>query len=144
MLGVDFNKILQILSGRCGIYLRFLISGAIAAAVDIGSLYLLTDLIGLWYLNSAVLAFTVSLVVSFSLQKFWTFDDRRINSEIVRKQGAAYVLLAVINLLINTGLMYVFVDILNWHYLVSQIVAGILIAISSFLIYRNFIFKREI
>lgn len=144
MLVAAFNKISQVLSGRYGLYLRFLISGAVAAVADIGSLYLLTDFIGLWYLNSAILAFMISLVVSFSLQKFWTFNDQRIDSEIVRKQGLAYIMLAIVNLLANTSLMYVFVDVLKWHYLVSQIIAGILIAISSFLIYRNFIFKREI
>lgn len=120
--------------------LRYLVSGGTAAAVDFGFLYLFTDGFGFHYLLSAILAFVVAFIVSFFLQKFWTFQDDSVDR--VHAQAALYLVIALLNLLLNTGLMYVFVDILHLWYMTGQFIASGLIAFESFFISRHFIFKR--
>lgn len=121
--------------------LRYLISGGTAAAVDLILLYILTDSVGLHYLTSAVLAFLVALVVSFLLQKFWTFQDESVDR--VHKQATAYFIIAALNLGLNTFLIYLFVEYAHLWYIFAQVLASGLIAFESFFISRYFIFKKS-
>ena len=83
---------------------------------------------------SSILAFLISYAVSFMMQKYWTFGD--MSRDRIEMQVVAYLSVALINLCLNTLLMYAFVDLMHLHYMVSQFMTSILIAIESFLIYR--------
>ncbi|MBI2476419.1 MAG: GtrA family protein [Candidatus Taylorbacteria bacterium] len=120
---------------------RYIIAGGTAAAVNLSLLYFFTDILGFWYVISAVMAFIAAFVVSFCFQKFWTFEDR--STEGVHAQAAVYLMVAVLNLIINTALIYSFVEFLAVHYLLAQIAAGIIVACESFFVYRRFIFRRQ-
>ena len=119
--------------------LRFLIAGGIAVSVDLGLLYLFTDIFGIWYLLSSVLAFILAFLVSFTLQKFWTFRDRERAG--MHSQMGIYFLISVSNLCLNTLIVYFGVDVVGLHYLVAQIIASLLIACGSFFIYQRFVFR---
>jgi dolichol-phosphate mannosyltransferase len=118
--------------------LKFLISGGSAAVVDLGLLYVFTDIFHVWYLLSAVMAFGAAFAVSFTLQKFWTFDDRAL--DVIRKQLVRYMLLALLGLGLNTLAMYVLVDHAGLHYLMAQIIASACIAVMNFFAYKHLIF----
>lgn len=120
--------------------IKYIISGGTAAFTDLLLLFFFTDLLGLYYLLSAALAFMVAIVISFNLQKRWTFRD---TNENVGEQMTVYVIVGIVNLGLNTLLMFLFVDFFHVMYIVAQIFAGGTIAISSFLIYRFFIFKKQ-
>jgi putative flippase GtrA len=121
--------------------LKFLISGGSAAVVDLGCLYVLTEVFDLWYLLSAVLAFVLAFGVSFTLQKFWTFDDGAL--DVIHKQLALYMLLAVVGLGLNTIAMYGLVDHAELHYLIAQIIASGCIAVMNFFVYKHVIFTGD-
>ena len=61
---------------------RFLISGSSAAGINLGTLFVLTHFFDVWYLLSSVVAFSVSFFVSFTLQKFWTFNDASLPARL--------------------------------------------------------------
>lgn len=122
--------------------IRYIISGGSAALVNLGTLYILTDRFGWWYLFSSIVAFGLAFIVSFTLQKFWTFKEKSFHT--APKQLTLYFLVITINLLINTALMYFMVDIINFPYLLSQIIVGGLIAFGSFFVYRHVIFRPRV
>src|SRR5207248_270965 len=105
---------------------------------DIFLLALFKEAFAMSYLVAATLAFAIAFFVSFALQKFWTFGDRALSG--VHMQMTIYFTIAGVNLGINAGLMYVFVDVAHLWYLFSQVLAGGLIALSSFFLYRRFVF----
>ena len=120
---------------------RYIISGGTAAAVDLTLLYVLTTIIGIWYLFSAIIAFLFAIGVSFSLQKFWTFTDH--STDRLSSQAAVYFIVASINLGLNTLLMYLLVDSVHLPYLLAQIIVAGLLACESFFIYQRYIFTDE-
>ena len=120
--------------------IRYLISGVTAAAVHLFLVFSLTDIFGIWYITSAVISFVVSLAVSFSLQKFWTFRDARIH--VAPRQMAQYFVFAVVMLVLDAALLYVAVEFLGIWYLLAQIFIFGGIAGISFLVYNHYIFKR--
>jgi len=120
--------------------IKYIISGGTGAVVDLGLLFLLVSVWGLWYISGAVLAFLVAFCFSFTLQKFWTFGSNSFDR--LHMQAGLYLLVSLLNLVLNTFLIYIFVEYFNIHYFLSQIIAGVLLAVSSFFIYKTFIFSR--
>lgn len=121
--------------------LKYLVAGSTAAVVDVGLLYVFTDLLHIWYIISAVIAFVFAFCVSFTLQKFWTFRDGSVSD--IHVQLGKYLVAAILNLILNTALMYLFVDVFHVWYIFSQIIIGLTIAVGSFFVYKKFIFKQQ-
>jgi len=123
------------------VIIKFLISGGTATAVDLGFLYIFTDIYKIHYLVSAVLAFVIAFCVSFYLQKFWTFrDDSR---EKLYAQLSQYIAVTLTNLVVNTYGMFFLVEKWGIKYLLAQIIMSGFIAIFSFIIYRFIIFREK-
>ena len=121
-------------------FIKYLLVGALVVAVNLSVLYALTEFVHIFYLLSAVCAFAVSFVVSFILQKYWTFRDSSRKS--VHRQAALYLFVQLVNLSLNTGLLYVFVTYLHVWYILSQALISLLLAIGIFAINKLFIFNR--
>jgi len=121
---------------------KYLVSGGSSACANLGILYLLTEYAHVHYLQSAVLSFTVAFFISFLLQKFWTFQDMR--KEVIHQQMIWYLCLSLINLLLNTLLIYILVEYAHLWYLAAAVVSGALLAVSNFFIYKHVIFTTEV
>lgn len=120
---------------------KYLVSGGTAAFVQIAGLYILHRHLGLQYVGASTIAFIAAVIVSFSLQKFWTFNDYQ--HEVIRKQFFIFFVVGLINLATNALLMYIFVTGLGIWYLDAQVLTSGLVAVWSFFIYRAFIFKNH-
>lgn len=117
---------------------RFVISGGSSAFVDLLILYILNSVFGVHYLTAAILAFICAFGVSFTLHKFWTFKS---HIESAHKQAVMYLATSLFGLLLNTLLMYVFVDKFHVVVLLAQMIVGIIVAFFSFFLSHNFVFK---
>jgi putative flippase GtrA len=111
-------------------FIKYIIAGMTAAAVDIFLLFIFTDYAHIWYLASSALAFIISFFVGFALQKFWTFGCRDLNA--IYKQGFFYLITGFFCLALNSAGLYVFVDHLHIHYIIAQILTGGIVALFSF------------
>ncbi|MFA4833853.1 MAG: glycosyltransferase [Patescibacteria group bacterium] len=121
--------------------IKYIISGGMAASVDLIFLYIFTDVFGVWYIISASLSFLIAYFVSFSMQKFWTFRDSGRGA--IYRQMYLYFIVGVANLLVNAGGMYLLVDEFGIMYMLAQIIMGALLGFSSFLIYKFIIFEKK-
>lgn len=122
------------------ILLRYFTSGITSAGTQIGLLYIFTDIVGLWYIYSSILAFAVAVVTSFILQKFWTFNNKEIKR--AHRQFLGYLIIAILGVIANTAFMYLFVDIFGIWYILAQIITGGIIMFFNFLMYKFFIFNK--
>ena len=120
-------------------FVRFVISGGFATLTNLGVVYLCTDVFGVYYLASSAIAFVFAFALSFTLQKFWTFDNHSL--EVVHRQLILAFTVAGANLLVNTFLMYSFVEYVGLHYLLAQIATSALISLETFFVYRQVIFR---
>ena len=118
---------------------RYIISGGTGAVVNIGTLFVLTHFLGVWYLASSVIAFIVSCFVSFYLQRTWTFEQNLPGT--VTRHMSLYLAVALFNLALNTAIVYVCVEYIGLWYVLAQIVASVIVAVSSFFIYQHLIFN---
>src|SRR4051812_9795363 len=120
---------------------KYVVSGCIAAAIQLGSLVLLVEKVGLTHTAGVPIAFILSAIVAFCLQKFWTFGHRDI--EGIHFQIFSYIMLLLTALLLNIIFMYVFVDLFGIWYLLAQVLTIGLATIVTFLGNKYLVFKRE-
>lgn len=119
--------------------IRYLVSGSIAGLTDLAILYVLVEMLQVGYLVAATVAFVVTLIVSFVLQKYWTFEDG--STTLIGTQIVGYITLSIANIFVNTFLMFVGVEGLHVPYLVVQILAMFVIAAYGFFVYQWVIFR---
>lgn len=137
-----FSKIIKfifdLLDKHAG--LRYFIAGGTAGVTDLILLYAFHHVFGIHYLLSAIIAFIIAFFMSFTFHKFWTF---RSHDEKTHKQMIMYLFSSLFGLFLNTLLMYVFVDFFGVGVILSQIIVGLLVAVCSFFISRNIVFKFD-
>ncbi len=122
--------------------LRYLISGGSAAIVHLSFLYIFTHYLGIWYVISTVMAFLIAFVVSYIMQKFWTYTDHSLDAW--KSQMATYFFIIITtNVGLNMLLLYVAVEHLHAHYLLAQIVISGLIAVMNYFLYQIYVFKKS-
>lgn len=121
---------------------RYIISGGTSAVINLGVLSFLYYIQNVYYLYAAIIAFTVSFLVSLVLQKFWTFEDR--SRENVHIQIGKYLLSSLFGLSLNTLFLYILVDHFHFFVYIGQMIAGGLVACITFFISRKFIFKGQV
>jgi len=119
--------------------IKFLISGGAATLIDLIALYFFTDILKIWYLISAILAFTLAFTANFAMQKFWSFNCEQEKKS--HHQLILFLLVNLINLSINSFGVYLLVEKMNIWYIFSQVIMSGLIAMESFFVYKLLIFK---
>jgi len=126
---------------KYGQFVRFVLAGVFAFAINLVALYFFTDIVGIYYLISTILAFLISFSVSFTLQKFWTFQDN--SRDHLHIQLPLYLGMQLTNITLNAALMFVFVEYLHVWYLYSQAVISLALAAAIFFINKKYIFKKR-
>ena len=119
--------------------IRFLIAGGSAALTQLSLTYILTDIVGIWYVISAVLSVAVAFVVSFTLQKFWAFKN--FSKDKLLLQLFLYLVFLIWNMSLTGFASYILVDYVHLHYLLAQVFIGGVIAVQNFFLYQNYIFR---
>ena len=94
-------------------FLKFGVVGALCFVIDTG-LYTICNFIGIPYLISGVIGFSVSVVVNYLLSMKYVFVRRGDLSR--KKEFTIYLILSIIGLGLNELILYVCVDLIygNW------------------------------
>ncbi len=129
------------------IIFKYIVSGGTSALVGLLSLNYL-DSLGLHYLISVNIAFIFAFFVSFSLQKYWTFNDAKVAK--THHQMMIYFVITFSNLFLNSLIVHLLItfnivpsDFILRQVIWAQIIASAIIAIESFVIYRYLVFKKD-
>ncbi len=99
-------------------FLKFGVVGVICFFIDTG-LYTICNFIGIPYLISGVIGFSVSVVVNYLLSMKYVFVRRDDLSR--KKEFTIYLILSIIGLILNELILFVCVDVIygNWSWLRS-------------------------
>ena len=116
--------------------LRFTVVGGLAFVIDYGLLYVLTEFIGIHYLISSIISFTISVIFNYIMSITWVFD-------VTKKQGAkefiVFIILSVIGLGLNELIMYLMVDIMAIHYMISKLFSTGIVMVYNFITRKIFV-----
>lgn len=122
-------------------FLRYLFVGGIATVVDWGILFLLTDFFNVYHLVSAIIAFIAGLITNFFLSKLLVFkvNEARVNPVM---EFISYAIIGVIGLGITELIMFLFTDCWNIHYLISKVIATVIVLAWNYIARKLIVYKR--
>ena len=118
---------------------RYTFVGGLAFIVDFGSLFVLTDLFGIYYLISAALAFILGLATNYVLSIIWVFSSRTLRNKWF--EFGIFALIGIVGLGFNELFIWFFTERVHFHYLQSKIVSTVLVYLWNFSA-RKFILFR--
>ena len=119
--------------------IKFIIVGGIATIIDYIVFFLLHDYLKINTLISNIISFTVSVIYNYIASITWVFE---VNTNLdKKKQFIVYIILSIIGLVINTGIVYLCVDILKMFSLIGKVIATVIVMTYNFITRKMFLEK---
>lgn len=116
---------------------RFGIVGGIAFLIDYSVLFICTEYLGIYYLISSFISFTVSTVFNYIASVRWVFDVDQKKSQ--RRNFALFIVFSVIGLGINQCIMWFGVEKLDLYYMLVKIGATAIVMVFNFVTRKMFL-----
>ncbi len=121
-------------------FAKYVSVGLLSTALDFGLLYLLVEFGHLFYLLAAICSMAIVLWVSFSLNKFWTFENFE---KKYFQQFSKYLVSHLLALMVALIILSTLVQFFHLWYLFAKVFATIGAAIINFLLIQKFIFAAK-
>lgn len=122
---------------------KYYLVGASGVFVNLGILYTLTELAGLWYLLSSSIAIYISITTNFCLNKIWTFSDTRTKQRAV-VMYLKFVGVSLAGMGIQLGFNYLLVEKLSLYYLFAALISIGIASSVNFVLNRHWTFGIKI
>ena len=108
-------------------FIRYFFVGGTAFIVDIGSLYILTEFFGIYYLISATIAFILGLIANYLLSISWVFNKRTLDNK--KLEFGIFTIIGIIGLVLNAVLIWFFTEYIQIYYMLSKIITAAIISL---------------
>ena len=116
-------------------FIKFCLVGLSGVGVNMGLLWLLTEYAGLVYLLSATIAVETSIITNFLLNNYFTFRGRsEPGTRSFFQRLLKFNLISLVGLGINLGLLSLFTEVFGIYYLVSNIIAIVIVTLWNYLL----------
>jgi putative flippase GtrA len=118
---------------------RAQIASLIGSASDMGVMFALVELLGVWYVLATALGAFTGAVVNFLLGRHWSFEaqDRPPQGQALR-----YAVVSAGSLLLNAGGVYAITEWGGLKYGYSKLIVSLLVGFFfNFPLQRHYVFK---
>ncbi len=120
-------------------WLRYLLAGGLAFAVDFGLLYFCKEHLGLHYLVANLISYGGGLALTYLLNTRWVFDYRKYKKKTLLEL-AIFNAIVLAGLALNQVLMLGFVEWMELHYLQAKIVASVAVTLFNYVAKKYILF----
>ena len=118
--------------------LKFGVVGGTSFLIDYGIFTILSQLLNIHYLIASIISFSISVIYNYILSIKWVFD---VSKKQTAKEFVIFIVLSVIGLGLNSFIMYISVDLLHIHEMISKIIATAIVMVYNFITRKIFIEK---
>ena len=117
---------------------RYIITGGLAAGLEYGLFNLLLIYAGLWHVYAHIFSMTAGFILSFLLNKYWSFGTK----ENFARQFFLTAALFFINLGISSFVIYGLVSKLHILEQLSKILVMGMVVVWNFILFKKVIYRR--
>lgn len=121
-------------------FFRFILVGGVATALDWSVFYLLAIKIMLYYQLSLMISFSLACIVNYTFNKLFTF---RSKSKKIFRQFSLFSVIAIFSLLLTMILMFIFVDVLFIHKMLSRIFVTMIMLFFNYILHKFLTFNKR-
>lgn len=105
--------------------IRYGVVVAIVTPIDVGGYILLKSQFGVYYVLAAAISFSVSLLVNCLISIAWVFTGETGRQR--RTDIAIFLIIGIVGLGLTSLLVYLFTDFAHINYIVSKLIALVLV-----------------
>ena len=116
---------------------RYVVFGVLTTAVNIAAYYLFVRF-GINYLISNVMAWFFSVLFAYATNRRWVFESK--STDILKECGLFFAG-RIFSGIVDTGLMWLFVDVLAIGDMASKIVIQVIVVILNYAVSKWAVFK---
>jgi len=122
-------------------FFRYVFVGGCSFLVDAGVLWLCVHA-GMHYLLAACFGFAAGLLCNFFLSRALVFraQTARVGRAL---EFAGYALIGLIGLGLTEALLYLFTEIVRFHYMISKVIAAAVVLFWNFFARRILLYRDE-
>lgn len=113
-----------------------------ATLINIISFYIFRQLLGIELIPSNVLAWALAFIFAFITNKLWVFESRNWKSTAAIKEMSSFLITRLTTLIMDTFLMWLFVECLTINNLISKIVVNGIVIIVNYVASKFWVFKK--
>lgn len=138
-LWINFPKIMRLLHRRKSL-VKFFMSGVVTTILDLILLFLFYDVLNFSIIKSTSISFTLCFLLSFFMQKIWTFRNR--GSKKVVRQMIMYFAVGFLNLNLNGVMMHTLVVGFSVWYILAQVMVNLMLGGGNYFCSKFIIFRK--
>lgn len=133
------NNFLNILTKKQ--FARFVFVGGIATLIDWSTFYILAITLSIYYQFSLLVGLMLGSITHFILNKMFTF---KCKSKRIISQFLLFSAIAILSILANSLLMFIFIEKILIGKMISRIITTILIVSFNYIMHKNLTFNKKI
>lgn len=116
----------------------YMFFGVLTTLVNIAVYLFFTRLLGVNYLISNILAWTLSVLFAYVTNRIWVFESR--NNDIL-KEMALFFAGRIFSGVVDTGLMWLLIDVLFVGDAISKIIVQVIVVVLNYVLSKAVVFK---
>lgn len=124
-------------------YILYVLFGGITAVVNYGVYALCVRVFSLDVVFSNIIAWVFAVMVAFVTNKIWVFESKSWERKIVLKELLEFVAGRLFTMVIETLLLWIFVDKLQVNDLIMKIITNVIVVILNYIFSKFIIFKKK-
>ena len=122
-------------------FLKFFSVGIVSSLLLLGLTAFFTDILQIFYVLSAFIAFEISLIFSFFLNDKWTFTTTQKTTKTYSR-FLKYHAFSVFGLIINLSVLVLLTDVVGIYYLYAQGVAILIAFLFNYTASKRITFRK--
>lgn len=124
-------------------FILYAVFGVFTTAVNLIVYHLCYYQAGMSNTLSNIFAWIMAVTFAYLTNKSWVFDSRSWAWPVLRKEIPAFVSCRLATGIMDLIIMYVCVDILNWHAMLMKFVSNVLVILLNYIFSKLVIFKKK-
>ena len=117
--------------------------GAATTAVNYAVYFLCTRVLGIYHITGNIIAWAVSVAFAFYVNKLFVFRSASWKAAVVLGELWKFVSARILSGFLETGMLFLFVDILHFNDAVIKILASIIVVLLNYVISKLMIFTKK-
>ena len=119
------------------------IFGVLTTVINIGVYGVLYSGLGVSNVISNVIAWVISVLFAFITNKLWVFESKSFNFKLFVKELGNFTVCRVATGVLDLGIMFVGVDLLNGPAIILKVASNIIVIILNYVMSKIFVFKKK-
>jgi len=137
-----FSRIVRTGNNVSAQAIRYLIVGGLVFAFDFGVFTGLVLINAHWLFAANIAGKIAGALLGFFLHRHFTFSWQKRQSGL--RQFLSYGAVLLLNLIISSGLVYLFVISMNIEAVIGRLLSDIITIFLAFILSRNLVFSRDV